>query len=293
MKLGKITALAVVATGVLIAGAPAAFAAAPDVSSIDSGLSNLSKVGKAAKKQARASKSKAFTRVDRDLTRLGDNVHQLRKKDDEINFLVSSLVGTITPILTQLGAAAQSYANFEYGVVQLYSGTSAIPGAFLATPRLDPTVEQSTVTGQFPCASSGGCTAGDTLGAKVAIRSANPTANDAKSTAYCRITASQRKATGAGPATLEQFVTSTPNAGFNGAPAYAVERSALVPTDAAELQTFPLSPVSTDKLVDLTGASNSGGVNNGAPAAGGFALSSTGAAGMINVTLSCLSVPKS
>ena len=220
------------------------------------------------------------------------------KATSDLDGKVNTVITTATDALTKLQAGlvqvadglkalAASYGNFEYGVVQLntLNGATATPiaGAFLATPRLDPTVEQATVTGQFPCTTSACAT--DKLVLKVAVRSANPTANDATSKVYCRVTASQQR-TG-----FQSFVTSTPNAAFGGAPAWQVARSPLVPTSPSDLAAFPLSMVATDTQVDLTTATNSAGVSNGAQAAGGFALGASGANGVINVTLSCLTVP--
>jgi len=221
---------------------------------------------------------------------------------------VNTVIATATDALTKLQAGliqvgdglkslAASYTNFEYGVVQLYSGTTAMPGAFLATPRLDPTVEQATVTGQFPCLAptGGACTAGQNLHLNVAVRSANPETNAAASKVYCRVSASQAsQASAIGAVTA--FVTSTPNAEFGGAPAYEVPRSPLVPTSAEELAVFPLSMVSTDTQVDLAGTTNSAGLSVAATTvpgqiAGGFRLQNTQGPGMISVTLSCLTVP--
>lgn len=224
------------------------------------------------------------------------------KATSNLDGKVNTVIATATDALTKLQAGlvqvgdglkslAASYTNFEYGVVQVYIGTTAMPGAFLATPRLDPTVEQSTVTGQFPCLPTAGyggvCNTGSALHLKVAVRSANPTANDATSKVYCRVTGSQGTS----------FVTSKPNTAFPGAvspnfpPAYRVTRSPLVPTDPAELAAgaFPLSPATSDTFVDLTdGATNASALNGAAP---GATANVTSLNGMINVTLSCLTVP--
>jgi len=75
---------------------------------------------------------------------------------------------------------------------------------------------------------------------------------------------------------------------FGGAPAYQVTRSALVPTDPAELQLFPLAMVSTDTQVKLMTSANATGTGG----AGGFTTATALAgAGPVWVTLSCLSVP--
>ena len=300
MKARNLTVMAVVGVGAIALAAPAAFASAPDVSGVSGGLGKLEAVGKSAKKQARVARKSSFQkRTDEDIKRLGNNVHELRVQDQQITSTISSLVGTITPILTQLGAAATSYANFEYGVVQLGKCSNAAcdtftpyAGNFVATPRIDPTVEQSTVTASFPppaAASSG------IIGASVAVRSANATANDAKSKAYCRVTLTQGySADLGGGAGNQKYATSLPNAAFNNAPAYEVGRSALVPTDAAELQAFPLSMVSTDNQVKLITSTKAAGFGGAGAVAGGFtATSSTTGGAPLNVTLSCLSVPNS
>ena len=299
MKARNLTTIAVVATGAIALGAPAAFAQAPDVSGVNGGIDKLGTIGKSAKKQARAARSSFQKRTGEDIKRLGENVRDLRKKDDEITFTISSIVGTITPILTQLGAAATSYANFEYGVVQLGKCSNAacdtftpFAGNFVATPRIDPTVEQATVTASFPppaAASSG------IIGASVAVRSVNATTNDAKSKAYCRVTLTQGySADLGGGAGNQKYATSLPNAAFNNAPAYEVGRSPIAPTDAAELQLFPLSMVSTDNQVKLITSTKAGGFGGAGAVAGGFtATSSTTGGAPLNATLSCLSVPNS
>lgn len=293
MKARNLTVMAVVGVGAVALAAPAAFASAPDVSGVSGGLGKLEAVGKSAKKQARVARKSSFQkRTDEDIKRLGNNVHELRVQDQQITSTISSLVGTITPILTQLGAAATSYANFEYGVVQLGKCSNAacdtftpFAGSFVATPRIDPTVEQATVSASFapPATAATGI-----VGASVAVRSANPTANDAKSKVYCRVTTSQN---GNGAAQT-MYATSLPNSAFNNAPAYEVGRSPIAPTDAAELQTFPLSMVSTDTQVKLITSTKAGGFGGAAPVAGGFtAVGSDAGGAALNVTLSCLSVP--
>jgi hypothetical protein len=260
---------------------------------------------------AKAKTASAWSKQHKDNKVFGEAIHNLRKSSDSTNFALSTIAGeavkALSALQTGLVGLAGSYTNFEYGVVQLYAGSDAIPGAFLATPRIDPTVEQSTVSGQFAClptALGNVCDSADVLHAKVAIRSVNPVANDAKSAVYCRINASQTATAGT---TL--WSTSKPNTAFPGAtspnfpPAFAVTRSPITPTDAAELKVFPLQPVSTDTLVDLLDTTNSykstaaAGPSLGT---GGFSLLNSAPAGLggagaspINVTLSCLSVPSS
>ncbi len=304
LKTRTLTLTAVVAVGAIALGAPTLAGANPgpaSPASISDQIAKLKQAGKSAKSRAHTSSKwskgidKSIDRTNTAITRLGNNVYDLRKANDQTNWTVSSIAGAAISALTQLQAGlvglAASYTNFEYGVVQLGTdsgGTfTAIPGAFVATPRLDPTVEQSTVTAQFPCvgapvpvAQRNGCIVGDNIRAQVAVRSASPTANDAKSTAKCRVTVSQSGAGGAGG-----FVTTIPQGGV---PATTVARSALVPTDPAELQIFPLSMVSTDTQVNATTA----GTNSTASFAA--AITPSGAGGtnnMLLVTLSCLSIP--
>jgi len=277
MKLKTLLVMAVAAIGALALSVPAFAASSSNggIPSIDSQLGQLKAAGKAAKSRANSSKSHT-KRIDGDIKRLGENVNALRKGQDATNWNVSNLAAAAVSSLTQLQAGlvglAASYMNFEYGVVQVRTPAGALaPASFLATPRIDPTVEQSTVTGQFAVAGAGNHTL------SVAVRSANPTANDAKSKVYCRVTGSLANG---------GFITSKANAAFGGAPAYEVPRSALVPTSPAELAAFPLSMVSTDTQVDLTTAGNS----TGALTAGG---ATAAGAGVLHVTLSCLSVPNS
>ncbi len=317
LKTRTLTLTAVVAVGAIALGAPTLAGANPgpaSPASISDQIAKLKQAGKSAKSRAHTSSkwSKGIdTSIDRTntaITRLGNNVYDLRKANDMTNWTLSSIASAAISALTQLQAGlvglAASYTNFEYGVVQLGSCDDAActnftptAGNFVATPRIDPTVEQATVSAQFASIPS------VRLGASVAIRSANPAANDAKSKAYCRVTTSQVgssvvNTSGADPQspsgpfvfTGNKYATSTPNGAFGGAPAYEVGRSALVPTDPAELPLFPMSMVSTDNQVKLTTSANFFGTSG----AGGFATVSAGAGGgPVNVTLSCLSVPNS
>ncbi len=300
LKTRTLTLTAVVAVGAIALGAPTLAGANPgpaSPASISDQIAKLKQAGKSAKSRAHTSSkwSKGIdTSIDRTntaITRLGNNVYDLRKANDMTNWTLSSIASAAISALTQLQAGlvglAASYTNFEYGVVQLGTdsgGTfTAIPGAFVATPRLDPTVEQSTVTAQFPClgaplplAARNGCTVGNNIRAQVAVRSASPTANDAKSTAKCRVTVSQGV----------RFVTTIPQGGV---PATTVARSALVPTDPAELQIFPLSMVSTDTQVNAT----TDGTNSSASFTAANTYPGVGSVSefMLLVTLSCLSIP--
>jgi hypothetical protein len=231
----------------------------------------------AAKKKAKTSVSKSWQNQHKDNKVFGDAINNLRKASDETNFSVSTLAGAAVEALGALKdgltTVAGSYTNFEYGVVQVINpdGTPAA-GSFLATPRIDPTVEQATVTGQFAVG------VGGVHKLSVAVRSANPAANDKTSTVVCRVTGSLANG---------GFVTSAGNAGLQGLPFWPVSRSNLVPAKGAPSEaTFPVSLTPYDNVVDMTAAGNSAG-----------ALAAAGAtangAGVLHVTLSCLSMPKS
>lgn len=291
MKARNLTVLAVVATGAIAFAAPAAFAQGPDVSGVDGGISKLSTIGKSAKKQARAAKSKSLQRVDNDIKRLGNNVHDLRKKDDEITFTISNIVGTVTPILTQLGAAAESYADFQYGFVQL--GFTGVPSAaggptpqtfFMVTPRLDPTGAQSTVSKQFavPDYSGAGWSSG-VLQLRTGVRSLNdPQELDNKSTAMCNAIVSR---TSAGAAVATTVRASKPNADLPAAsrlPYYPIQRSPYEAATAAEELPSLVGEISTDKITDLAASSRSDGT-----------LTNAAIGDILTVTLSCTAIPNS
>jgi hypothetical protein len=308
MRKHLVTAVAVVSAGALIgAGAANATTSSATTAAKKTSISKqIAALKKSLKSNAATGKKNtasiktlvaAGKTIDAKISTLTTGLDSANKATTALSGKVDAVVSVATDALTKLQAGlvqvgdglkslAASYTNFEYGVVQLSAGATAIPGAFLATPRLDPTVEQATVTGQFPClpAALGGVCTASALHANVAVRSANPS-NDSSSKVYCRITASQVSA----PTGATAFVTSKPNADFGGAPAYQVARSPIAPDSDAEKAVFPLSMVSTDQQVDLTGSTNSA---NSAGGAGGFTLGTalTGG-GMINVTLSCLTVP--
>ncbi len=311
LKTRTLTLTAVVAVGAIALGAPTLAGANPgpaSPASISDQIAKLKQAGKSAKSRANTSSKwskgidKSIDRTNTAITRLGNNVYDLRKANDMTNWTLSSIASAAISALTQLQAGlvglAASYTNFEYGVVQLGKCSNAacdtftaFPASFVATPRIDPTVEQATVNASFPPPAAG---ASGIVGASVAVRSANPTANDAKSKVYCRVTLAQSSSENVGGgAGTTKYATSVPNGAFGGAPAYEVGRSALVPTDPAELQLFPLSMVSTDNQVKLITSTNAGGFQSGAIAGGFTATSSTIGGSPLNVTLSCLSVPNS
>jgi len=255
----------------------------------------------------KAHTASAWSNQHKDNKAFGEAIHNLRLASDKTNWdasQFSSLVLTAATALQKgLTDLAASYTNFEYGVVQLgtKSGSTFTPlaGSFLATPRIDPTVEQSTVHGQFPISAP----TASTLAGTVAVRSVDPTGNDAKSTAACRLTISQDQVTKSQAAVDPFAVTLTAGAKVtttipqNGVPATPIPaRSPIAPTDAAEKLVFPLQMVSTDRVVDLTQA----GVNSSAGFAPKLTTTSidaaganTGGGGMVEVTLSCLAIPKS
>jgi hypothetical protein len=253
--------------------------------------------------KAKTSASKAWQNQHKDNKVFGDAINNLRKSSDSTNAALGTIAGAAQVALLQLKdgltAVAASYGNFEYGVMQVgfcnkESSTvntcddfNPISAAFAATPRLDPTVEQASVTTQVapPVA-----TANKNIGVSVAVRSADPLGNNKKSDVYCRVTESQGG----------RYSTSTPTATGPGGealplPFYPIRRSALAPTEKSELSQFPLSMVSTDIQYKMSQYTNSAG-NTGNPdgGIGGFIAVPTAAGGsMINVTLACVTVPKS
>jgi hypothetical protein len=248
----------------------------------------------AANKKAKTSVSKAWQNQHKDNKVFGDAINNLRRGSDQTNYTIQAIteqsVAALTALKDGLTAVGDSYTNFEYGVVQLYAGNDAIPGAFAATPRIDPTVEQSTVTAQFPClptAAEGVCDLGDIINAKATVRSANILANNKASDVSCR-------------AQISQGNTNNWVASLNGAtPFIEMVRSSLTPPSTSAEPTFPAAMVSSDSLTSLTAAGKSVNQNAATGGTGGFAIT-TGItpaagpqAGMLEVTLSCLSVPQS
>ena len=174
----------------------------------------------------------------------------------------TALTGTITPALTALGTAAGLYADFEYGVAQLYAGDDPMQLAFVMTPRLDPTVNMSIATASFPCLAAApkadgtavttGCDVGDKITARVAVRSVNDVANDKKSTVMCGVNVSQGRGT-ADLTTSRWVQTLSSTTG----PIVPITRSPLAPVSAADKAVFLVGLKSTDTAVDVTAATNS------------------------------------
>ena len=173
----------------------------------------------------------------------------------------TSLTGTIAPALTALGTAAGLYADFEYGVAQLYAGDDPMSLAFVMTPRLDPTVNMSIATASFPCLAAApkadgtavttGCDVGDKITARVAVRSVNDVANDKKSTVMCGVNVNQGATGGLATSRWVQTLSSTTG------PIVPITRSPLAPVSAADKAVFLVGLKSTDTAVDVTAATNS------------------------------------
>ncbi len=187
MKVRTLMVTAVAAVGAVALSAPA-FAAPPSnggVPSIDSQLSQLTAAGKAAKARARTSSKwtkgidKSIDSANTSITRLGNNVYDLRKANDQTNWTISQIAGAAISALTQLQAGLVQVAavttNFKYGVIQVCASAAGYPcsagfgpALFYVTPPIQLTGAQSTVS--FPLPSAGG--AGTQLWA--AVRSLNP-----------------------------------------------------------------------------------------------------------------------
>ena len=176
--------------------------------------------------------------------------------------LGTALTEKVTPALTALGTAAGLYADFEYGVAQLYAGDDPMQLAFVMTPRLDPTVNMSIATASFPCLAAApkadgtavttGCDVGDKITARVAVRSVNDVANDKKSTVMCGVNVSQGRGT-ADLTTSRWVQTLSSTTG----PIVPITRSPLAPVSAADKLAFLVGLKSTDTAVNVTAATNS------------------------------------
>lgn len=277
MKARNLTVLAVVASGALALAAPSAFA-------VDA---------------QGAKKSKSDSRQDKDIKRLSDNVNGLRKADDETNGRITAIVDGLTPVLTKLGDAATSYANFEYGAAQMTLNGAPYGPGFMVTSRIEPTAQQATVTKQFACLTGTGlsCPTGSKIGFKVVVRSVDPEGNAKKSTPACTVTASQD--TGSGAAGNEKWgVTIPSDAAINAqVPFYGVNRVWLPPKDKAEKTASPFSMVASEfgegrAFLAANGNSTGTGDNIGPINAGNFAVTNAAdGGGLITATLSCLAVP--
>lgn len=258
MKVRNLAVLATVAIGATALAAPAAFAA-----------------------DAQSSTSKAQKRTNADIKRLGENVRDLRKKDDETNGRIDSITAGLRPVLNQLGDAAKSYANFQYGFVQLtIAGVGGPPTLFTVTPRLDPTMQQSTVSRQFVMPT---LPTALTLGAEVGVRSLNkPSELNNESTPFCTFTATT---------SANQFLTSKGNPLFDGKkaagfPFWAIDRSTLVPKDPADELFSIVNAVTGDKTVNLLDLDRASGV--GATGPNTAIKVSTG--DRVTVSLSCTAI---
>ena len=251
----------------------------------------------------KAHTASAWSNQHKDNKAFGEAINNLRESQKITNGALSSVTAQALAALTQLNTGltslAASYTNFEYGFVQLGTTATAsgefrpIPGAGVATPRIDPTAQQSTVTAQFACVpdAAGSCPAANAAGssenvrAQVAVRSANP-GNDATSTVLCRATLAQTvNATQIGLAN-GGFLTTSPQEANGDVPAVAIARSPL-PTKSSPAN-FPLELIASDKSVNMTGTGLITGANSSGTAATGFKLA-YGAP--VVVTLSCLSKP--
>ena len=304
MKARNLATIAVVATGAVALSAPAAFAEAPDVSGLDRGVKKVDALGKAAKKQARAARESKFQkRTGEDIKRLGENVRDLRRGQEETNATIANIVSGLTPVLSLLATAAQSYANFEYGVAQMTVNGQPYPPGFLTTSRIEPTAQQASVTKQFACdtfSATTVCTTGAKIGFKVVVRSLDPGANNDKTTAACSMSASQDA--GPGAANAQRWGITIPKASTSindSVNFYSVPRVFLPPKSKDEQapSLFTMAPsefavattfLGPDGRSLGTGDSLGGGVN-----AGNFPLTAASAGGgMVTATLSCLGVPK-
>ena len=312
MKLKTLLVMAVAAIGALALSVPAFAASSSNggIPSIDSQLGQLKAAGKAAKSRANSSKSHT-KRIDGDIKRLGENVNALRKGQDATNWNVSNLAAAAVSSLTQLEAGlvglAASYMNFEYGVAAMTSGGTPIAGALLVTPRIDPTSEPSTVTGQFTCVTANSCAQGGALGIQTVVRSVNPATNNTATTAACSVTATQaiRSDVYAEFGSPELASASIPGAGTLGAGTttyWPVSRVPLPAADSTEKTRQPFAMVASEfsqatNLMAAGKASTAGLSAIGLFQTGvsrdlnpfGMATFATG--GSLKVTLSCLAVP--
>jgi hypothetical protein len=263
----------------------------------------------AAKKKART--ASAWSKQHKDNKAFGEAINNLRQSqkitDGALQSVTAQALSALTQLNTGLTSLAASYTDFEYGFVQLGTTVASngefrpIPGAGVATPRIDPTAEQSTVTAQFSCSAdaTGACPVGpgalgssEDVRAQVAVRSVNPK-NDEKSTALCRMSITQALTGTAANMAVAQglgyggFLTTTPQAANGNVPAVAIPRSPL-PT-ASSPATFPLELIASDKSVNMTGTGLAGGANSSGT--GATASFRPAYAMPIFVTLSCLSKP--
>ncbi len=324
LKTRTLTLTAVVAVGAIALGAPTLAGANPgpaSPASISDQIAKLKQAGKSAKSRAHTSSKwskgidKSVDRTNTAITRLGNNVYDLRKANDMTNWTLSSIASAAISALTQLQAGlvglAASYTNFEYGVAAMTSGGTPIAGAMLVTPRIDPTSEPSTVTGQFVCIADNGCAQGGALGIQTVVRSVNPATNASATTAACTVTATQAIKTNetAGAYAVigspESASASIPGAGTLGAGAttyWPVTRVPLPAADPTEKTQQPFTMVASEfsQATNLmaAGKASTAGLSGLGLFRTGVSRDLTGllaglfaTGGSFKVTLSCLAVP--
>ncbi len=276
MKVRTLMVTAVAAVGAVALSAPA-FAASPSnggVPSIDSQLSQLTAAGKAAKSRARTSSKwtkgidKSIDSANTSITRLGNNVYDLRKGQDLTNHALSSItaqaVVALTALQNGLVAVAAVTTNFKYGVVQV-ANTAIAPGItgfgpslFYVTPPIQLTGAQSTVSFAIPTVTGTGITE-----LWVAVRSLDPNSGAVE----CRVTIVPP-----GPGAVPRSTSSTGSGGYFA----KMPQSRLTPEN--QDPTFPLRLIPTeDNTLNLADA---GQLNGGTPFLAGGASA--------QATLSCL-----
>lgn len=300
MKARKIATFVVVALGAVSVAAPVAVASDAQAAKKKSKFQKVTEKDlKSLKRSIKALKTEDANDGKRvvDLQKASKETNdKLDATDARVTTIANAAVENLTALKDGLTTLGNAFKDFEYGAVQiayLDGGTTVVPigAAFLTTGRIDPTSQQSTVTGQFtvPTAADG-----DRLVALAVARSVNPEANDAKSTISCRFTASQ---TQPGGAVAEAYTTSAPSSTAKPStalPFYAVNRTPLPPTSADEKTAMPFSLVASEssKATNLAATGTIGSlVVAGTPSTNAIPLSAAG--GTLKVSLSCLGVPKS
>ena len=185
-----------------------------------------------------------------DNKQFGDAIHSLRIRTDLTNYTVGQITAASIEALTALKSGLTTIAgyttDFKYGVVQVAYGTGGLgdgiagvgPVGFVATPNIQPTGEQSTVT--FPIRQQSGVTLA--LRLFTAVRSANPD----KGTVRCHVSvaggaiASGNAADLGGPANTR--IDKDPNGYF-----VTMPQSRLTPQNGSKA--FPYSLVATEDNV--------------------------------------------
>jgi len=229
------------------------------------------------------------------LKRLGENVAALRKGQDQTNFTLGAItaqaVSALSALQAGLTAIGSSYVNFEYGVAQLGTmpngaqndGGQFVPiaGAFLSTPRIDPTSQTSTSTAQFLCSQAANCRPGTAfkMAVTAAVRSADPVANNKKSRIGCRFFLSG----GGGVATSGEPAAQFTVNGSN--PVIDIPRGKL---GSSKVPTFPFAMTTEDNEILVSNSLKSTNNIGGAGSSQGV-LATNGAT--YTLTLTCLNVP--